>query len=81
MAESSSVDINACLWPHLDSSLLLRLIDFYLTKGSYDRRKLLELKLKTLSHTMMDATARATYKELNGNENYPPCNLCSKNVE
>ncbi len=80
MAEVKTPDINAYLWPYFDSGLLLKLIDFYIAKGTHDKRALLAQKLKTLSFTMMDSAARSAYKELNGNENYPACNRARCNV-
>ncbi len=71
MAENKKADINACMWPYYDPSLLLKILDFYLAKATHDKPKLLEQKLKILSCTMMNTAARSVYKELYGHENYP----------
>ena len=72
MAETKKVDINACMWPYYDPSLLLKILDFYQKNNTYDKAKLLEQRLKVLSCTMMNSAARSVYKELYGHENFPP---------
>jgi len=73
MAETKKADISTCIWPYYDSGLLLKILDFYITKNVYDKHKLLEQKLKVLSFTKMNEIARSVYKELSGHENYPAC--------
>jgi len=71
MSESKKLDINVSLWQYYDSTLLIKIIDFYLKKGTYDKSKLLAQKLKVLGNTNLDALARTTFKELHGNDKYP----------
>lgn len=72
MAETKDIDVNKFMWPYYDPSLLLRFLDFYLKEKVYDKKGILEQKMKVLSCTKMDSTLRGTFKELQGNENYPP---------
>ena len=75
MAEIKAADINASMWPFFDNGLLLKITDFYLEKNVYEKRKLLEQKLKILSCTMMNSNARSVYKELYNHETYPACTI------
>lgn len=75
MAEIKTVDINACMWPFFDNGLLLKITDFCIQKNVYEKRKMLEQKLKLLSCTMMNSSARSVYKELYNHETYPACKI------
>ncbi len=81
MADTRGKDINACIWPYYDCGLLLKIVDYYLDKKTYERRGLLEQKLRLLSKTMMSESARNVFKELRGEEPVSPGTEGDKTVE